>query len=275
MTEIKLWDNIPGTLNTFPKLEYYPAENKKTTATVLILPGGGYGHLADHEGKGYAEYLNSIGMDAFVLYYRLSPDRFPMQLLDARRALRVIRSKKDELNIDENRIGIMGSSAGGHLAALTSTYTKAIEFENLDDIDNLKALPDLTILCYPVIHHPAPDKVTHLGTYNNLLGDKMEETCKLVSPELLVNETTPPAFIWHTSNDGGVNVINSYMYASALRNYNINHELHVFPDGPHGLGLADNLEGVTHCLGGSGNKNKHVAQWSKLLKNYLIETKWL
>ncbi|MBE6732076.1 MAG: alpha/beta hydrolase [Ruminococcaceae bacterium] len=261
MKEIKLWDNIPGTLNTLPKLEYYPAKNKKTTATVLILPGGGYGHLADHEGKGYAEYLNAIGMDAFVLYYRLSPDRFPLQLLDARRALRVIRNKKDEFNIDENRIGIMGSSAGGHLAALASTYTAPIDFEDTDDTDKLKGLPDLTILCYPVIHHPAPDNITHLGTYQNLLGEKMEEKCKEVSPELLVNESTPPAFIWHTSNDGGVNVINSYMYASSLRNYNINHELHVFPDGPHGLGLAE--------------KFPHVAQWSELLAKYLIEIKWL
>lgn len=261
MKEIKLWDNIPGTLNTVPRLEYYPSENKKTTACVLILPGGGYGHLADHEGKGYAEFLNGIGMDAFVLYYRLSPDRFPMQLLDARRALRVIRSKKEEFGIDDKRIAIMGSSAGGHLAALTSTYTSPIDFENIDDTDKLNFLPNLTILAYPVIHHPAPDNITHLGTYNNLLGDKMEEKCKEVSPELLVSDTTPPAFIWHTSNDGGVNVINSYMYASALRNHGINHEVHIFPDGPHGLGLAEKLP--------------HVAKWSALLKDYLAEIKWL
>ena len=274
MKEIKLWDNIPGTLNTLPKLEYYPAQNKKTTATVLICPGGGYGHLADHEGKGYAEFLNSIGMDAFVLKYRLAPDRFPMQLLDARRALRVIRSKKDELNIDEKRIAIMGSSAGGHLAALTSTYTSPIEFEDIDELDKLSGMPNLTILCYPVIHHPAPDNITHGGTYNNLLGDKVAEKCKEVSPELLVTDSTPPAFIWHTSSDGGVNVINSYMYASALRNHGINHEMHIFPEGVHGLGLADNLPGVTHSIGGAGI-NKHVSQWSGLLKNYLEEIKWL
>ena len=274
MKEIKLWDNTPGTLNTLPKLEYYPAENKKTNATVLILPGGGYSHLANHEGKGYAEYLNSIGMDAFVLYYRLSPDHFPMQLLDARRALRVIRSKKEELCIDENKIAIMGSSAGGHLAALTSTYTAPIDYEDIDELDKLSGMPNLTILCYPVIHHPAPDNIAHVGSYNNLLGDKMEEQCKEVSPDLLVNDTTPPAFIWHTSSDDGVNVINSYLYATALRNHGINHEMHIFPCGGHGLGLADNLPGITYSTGGAGI-NKHVSQWTKLLKNYLTEIKWL
>ena len=274
MNEIKLWENIPGTLNTTPRLEYYPAENKKTTATVLICPGGGYGHLAPHEGTGYAQFLNSIGMDAFALYYRLSPDRFPMQLLDARRALRVIRNKAEEFNIDPNRIAIMGSSAGGHLAALASTYTSPIDFENVDSTDKLNPMPNLTILCYPVIHHPAPDNITHEGTYNNLLGDKVEALCKEVSPELLVSDLTPPAFIWHTSNDSGVNVINSYMYASALRNHGIEHEMHIFPDGVHGLGLADKLPGVEKSTGSAGI-NKHVSQWSKLLKNYLEEIKWL
>ena len=110
METIKLWETIPGRCDVEPKFEYYPAENKITTATVVILPGGGYTYLAEHEGKGYAEFFNSIGMDAFVCSYRVSPHKFPLPLLDARRAMRVVRFNAEKFGIDPDRIAIIGSS---------------------------------------------------------------------------------------------------------------------------------------------------------------------
>lgn len=255
-----MWDKVPGMCNETPVLEYYPAENKKTDAAVVIFPGGGYEFRAEHEGKGYALYLNSIGMDAFVCQYRVAPHHFPLPLLDARRAVRFVRANAEKFSLSPDKIAVMGSSAGGHLAALVSTYTEAIEFENEDETDSINPIPNATILCYPVIHMPDEKNVAHVGSYINLLG-KIGVDCAKYSPDLLVNDTTPPAFLWHTSDDGAVNVTNSYLYAAALRKHGIQHELHVFPHGNHGLGLAGNAP--------------HVAQWTKLLENWLANMGWL
>lgn len=245
-----------------PILEYYPADDKKTTATAVILPGGGYwGRASDHEGKSYAEYLNSLGMDAFVCEYRCYPHKFPLELLDSRRAMRYIRANCDKFGIDPDRIAIMGSSAGGHLAALTSTYTEKIDFEDADSIDQTSYLPNATILCYPVICSP-DSGVAHIGSFKNLLPDELfENRANEFSCDLLVNEATPDAFIWHTSEDDAVNVINSLNYGAALRRMGKKFELHVFPYGCHGLGLAHDMP--------------HVAQWSGLLKNWLDLKGWL
>jgi acetyl esterase/lipase len=262
METLKLWDSVPGKCAEEPVLEYYPAADKKTTATAVILPGGAYCFRAsDHEGKSYAEYLNSLGMDAFVCEYRIAPEHhFPLPLLDTRRSIRYIRANAEKFGVDPQRIAVMGSSAGGHLAALTSTYTKEIDFEGVDDIDKISPMPNATILCYPVVHMPDDTNVSHSGSYDNLLGPGVTNYADY-SPDLLVNDNTPTAFIWHTSEDGGVNVINSYLYAAALRRHGIHHELHVFPDGPHGLGLAPDAP--------------HVAQWAVLLKNWLGYIGWL
>lgn len=260
MITIQMWDKVPALTGEVPVLEYYPAENKKTDATVVIFPGGGYSGRAPHEGKGYAEYLNSIGIDAFVCEYRVSPYRFPLPLLDARRAVRYVRAHADEYGIDPAKVAVMGSSAGGHLAALVSTYTDGIDYEDIDDVDRQCPIPDTTILCYPVIHKPDETNVAHVGSYLNLLGEEEKDYDKY-SPDLLVCDTTPPAFLWHTSDDDCVNVINSYLYASALRRHNIPHEMHIFPKGHHGLGLAEHLP--------------HIAQWAPLLENWLVEIGWL
>ena len=142
MENMLLWENTPGLCEFTPVLEYYPAEEKKTGATVVICPGGGYSDRAVYEGKGYAEYLNTLGMDAFVCQYRVAPHRFPLPLLDIRRAIRMVRSKAEEFGIDPNRIAVMGSSAGGHRAALTSTYHKPIDFEGMDEIDKQDYIPN-------------------------------------------------------------------------------------------------------------------------------------
>lgn len=261
MTTYKMWDEVPGMCEEIPVLEYYPAEDKKTTASVVIFPGGGYGMRAKHEGEGYALYFNSIGMDAFVCEYRVSPHRFPLELLDARRAVRYVRANAEQFGIDPERVAVMGSSAGGHLAALVSTYTAPIQYESDDGVDALCPIPNATILCYPVIHMPDETKIAHEGSYINLLGrenlDKKAEVC----PDIIADKTTPTAFIWHTSDDSCVNVINSYRYGEALRKLGKQHEMHIFPSGSHGLGLAEG--------------HPHVAQWSGLLKNWLGYLGWL
>ncbi len=254
MQTFKLWDNVPGLCEETPVLDYYPAQNKVTDATVVILPGGGYGMRAPHEGEGYALYFNSIGMDAFVCQYRVSPHCFPLPLLDSRRAIRFVRANAEKFGINKDKIAIMGSSAGGHLAALTSTYTRPIDFEGADEIDNQSPAPNATILCYPVICSP-DSLVAHVGSYDNLVGKGNHAQSVRFSCDKLVSETTPPAFVWHTSDDQTVNVANSLRYGEALRNHNILFELHVFPSGKHGLGLAPN--------------SPYVARWADMLKAWL------
>lgn len=260
MTTFKLWDRFPPfKLDYEPVIEFYPAENKKTDATVVIFPGGGYYVRAPHEGKDYAEFLNSIGMNAFVCEYRVAPSHFPAILLDARRAVRFVRANSEKFGINPDKVAVMGSSAGGHLAALVSTYTDEVNGEGLDEVDNNPYLPNATILCYPVIHHPVDNDIGHWDSFYNFIGDrdKMEK----FSPDLLVTENTPTAFIWHTSEDNGVSVINSYKYAEALKLHSVPHELHVFPYGGHGYGL--------------GRGDSHISQWSTLLKNWFVVLGWL
>ncbi|MBR4296474.1 MAG: alpha/beta hydrolase [Clostridia bacterium] len=259
MITIHMWDKIPGLCEQEPVLEYFPAENKKTNATCIIFPGGGYAARARHEGRGYAQFLNRIGMDAFVCQYRCAPHKFPLPLLDARRAVRYVRSHAEEYGINPEKVAVMGSSAGGHLAAMISTYRDPIDFEDIDDIDKRSPIPNATILCYPVCHKPDELNIAHVGSFYNLLGQ--DANFEKYSPDLLVSGSTPPAFIWHNSDDDAVDVRNSYLYASALRVNNINHEIHVFPKGGHGLGLAYN--------------DPHVAQWSGLLKNWFTYMSWL
>ena len=254
MQTFNLWDKVPGLCEETPVVDYYPAENKVTDATVVILPGGGYGMRANHEGEGYALYFNSIGMDAFVCQYRVSPHRFPLPLLDSRRAIRFVRANAEKFGINKDKIAVMGSSAGGHLAALTSTYTAPIDFEGADVIDEESANPNATILCYPVICSP-DSLVAHEGSFVNLLGEGNQPQSAKFSCDKLVSDTTPTAFVWHTSDDAAVNVANSLRYGEALRNHNIQFEMHIFPSGNHGLGLATN--------------SPYVARWAEMLKEWL------
>ncbi len=248
MKQFALWDESLGTGVT---IEYYPPIQKSTDVAVVIFPGGGYRALAKHEGEGYAQLLNTFGITAFVVKYRIFPNHFPAPLLDARRAMRLVRFKAEEFGIDKNKVLAMGSSAGGHLTALLSTYCEDIG-EEKDELYQESYLPNGQILCYPVIS--SDESISHKGSFEKLLGDLYEKR-KQYSPELLVNETTPPAFIWHTAEDGGVSCINSYRYAEALAMQKIPVELHIFPHGVHGLGLAPQFP--------------HVAQWATLLRNWI------
>lgn len=254
MTTYPLWEgNIPGNVTEVPAIDAYIPEEKVSTAALLILPGGAYTGRAPHEGKGFAEFFNSLGLSAFVLAYRVSPATFPDPLLDARRAMRYLRANAERFGIDPDRIAVVGSSAGGHLAALVSTYTAPLAEEGADAIDALPYLPNAQVLCYPVIS--SDEAVSHAYSYKKLLGDRYGER-DAVSPELLVTEGTPRAFLWHTADDAVVNVQNSYRYATALREHGVPCEMHIFPFGPHGLGLAPN--------------DAHVAQWAGLLAAWLL-----
>ena len=257
MKEIKMWDAIPGPTNgPQPALEYYEPASPARDAAVVIFPGGGYTHLAPHEGKGYAEFLAAAGYHAFVCEYRIDMKAlFPWPLTDARRAVRLVRHHAASYGIDPHKIAVMGSSAGGHLAAMTSTFFGKVDGEGADGIDLECCRPDATICCYGVVAEPFEEWMTNwLST--SLLGGKGEHW-KDASPDLNVTDTTPPAFLWHTAEDPVVNVIHSYRYAQALRKHGIPHELHVFPHGSHGLGLA------------TGNPS--VGQWGGLLLNWLAD----
>lgn len=244
-----LWENS----NNGVTIDVHQPLAGRTGIAVVVFPGGGYRNLADHEGEGYANFLTSFGHTVFVVKYRVAPNCFPLPLLDARRAMRFVRHNAEKFNIDKNKVLAMGSSAGGHLTAFLSTYLDKIDGEGVDEIDNEEFLPNGQILCYPVI--TSDERFSHQGSYQNLLGDKYDER-ENFSPERLVCETTPKAFMWHTSEDDTVNVINSYLYASELRKNNIEHELHVYPHKHHGLGTAP--------------KFPYIATWTELLRSWII-----
>ncbi len=256
-----LWKNVPDTWEKSPVILPFIPAKKTSDAAIIICPGGGYGGLADYEGSDYAKFFAENGITAFALYYRVAPNRFPLPLNDSRRAIRFVRAHAEEYGIDPEKIAIMGSSAGGHLSALTSTFRGVLPNEDIDEIDKQSSMPNAQILCYPVIIAPDDEQISHAGSYFSLLGVKDKEKEAAVDPSLLADENTPPAFIWHTANDNLVNVINSYKYAEALRRKNVSVEMHIFPDGWHGLGLAE--------------KFPHVAQWKSLLLNWLKFIGWL
>ena len=252
MENIKLWDSVPAhDGGDAPYLTYYPAENKKGNGAVIIFPGGGYARRAPHEGKGYAEYLNANGINCFVLEYRVSPNRFPLPLLDARRAVRYVRANAEKFGIDPNKVAVMGSSAGGHLAAFVSTYTAPIDFEGCDAIDEQDFLPNAQILCYPVI-----DMLGHRGSFLNLLGENAENISENYTPTNLADENTPPMFLWHTSTDACVDINNSFRYAMRLHELKIPMEMHIYPLGGHGLGLAPSLPYIQDWA-------PHLVKWLK------------
>lgn len=249
-----LWpDGAPGALGKEDKdiptlTPFLPDPAKATGASIVVLPGGGYGGLAGHEGKDYALWLNQSGITAFVLKYRLGSAgyRHPVMLNDAARAIRTVRSHALEWKLDPKRIGIMGSSAGGHLASTVLTHFDDGKSDATDEIEKQSSRPDLGILCYAVI---TMGEFTHQGSKNNLLGkNPSEDLVKLLSNELQVTAQTPPTFLWHTAEDGAVPVENSLMFATALHKAKVPFELHVYQKGNHGIGLANGHPWTHECL---------------------------
>ncbi|MFT4641683.1 MAG: acetyl esterase/lipase [Verrucomicrobiales bacterium] len=242
---LPLWPGgAPGALGDAPHdvpsiQAYLPQGATAKTAAVVICPGGGYGGLAPHEGHDYALWLNRHGIASFVLKYRLGSKgyRHPIMINDVARAVRLVRARADEWKVDASRVGIMGSSAGGHLASTLLTHFDAGNPNAPDPIDKQSSRPDLGILCYPVI---SMGPWSHGGSRKNLLGDKPDK--KLIwelSNELQVTAETPPTFIWHTAEDTAVPVENSLYFAAALQKAGVPVDLHVYMNGRHGIGLAD------------------------------------
>jgi len=242
---IPLWPNgAPGALGKEDKdiptiTPYLPEPDTATGGALVVCPGGGYGGLAQHEGRDYALWLNQHGLTAFVLKYRLGSNgyRHPAMLNDAARAMRLVRAQAGEWKIDPKRVGIMGSSAGGHLTSTLLTHFDAGKPDADDPVERQSSRPDLGILCYPVI---TMGEHTHQGSKNNLLGkEPAPALVKLLSNELQVTGETPPCFLFHTDEDTAVPVENSLMFAEALRKAGVPFDLHVYQKGRHGIGLAD------------------------------------
>lgn len=262
---MKLWENnIPPFYNKdyldgfMPLVEPYIKEGAKSC--VIICPGGGYSHKAmEHEGRHVAEYFNSIGVSAFVLDYRLKPYKHPIPVIDAKRAIRLARSLAGKYGYDKDKIGIMGFSAGAHLAGSAGTFKGDFGYDLQDDIDKESSRPDFMILCYPVV---SCVQYSHRGSFENLSEDLSPKSARELSIEENVDKTTPPTFIFHTSGDICVPVENSLLMASALSRYEIPFEIHTFNIyGYHGVGLANGRKPAVHL--------EYVEMWADNLKNWL------
>ncbi|HUB77965.1 MAG TPA: alpha/beta hydrolase [Bryobacteraceae bacterium] len=241
-----LWPSgAPGALGTGPadqpSLTPFVVPNGTGSGTaVVVCPGGGYQNLAiDKEGYAVAKWLNTLGVSAFVLKYRLGPRyHHPIELGDAQRAIRTVRTHAAEYGVQPDRIGIMGFSAGGHLASTAGTHFDSGNPDAPDPIDRAGSRPDFMVLCYPVISFTA---FVHQGSKQKLLGDNPDpKLVELLSNELQVTRDTPPTFLFHTTTDATVPVENSIMFYSALRKAGVPAEMHIYERGPHGVGLAVN-----------------------------------
>jgi acetyl esterase/lipase len=259
---ILLWPNgAPGALGPGdadkPALTVYmPANTAGPMTAVIVAPGGSYTRLSMiNEGRLPANYLNSLGIAAFVLRYRLGPQyHHPIELGDAQRALRTVRARATEWHIAPDRIGMMGFSAGGHLASTASTHADAGKADAADPIDRVSSRPDFTVLGYPVISMVEP--FAHQQSKTNLLGASADPAlARSLSSETQVTASTPPAFLYHTTADTVVPVENTVAYFLALRKAGVPAEMHVFRNGPHGTGLAQ--------------QDPALAEWPRLLANWL------
>jgi acetyl esterase/lipase len=260
--EILLWPNgAPGALGERPEdkpsvTPYLSTGVKPTGAAIIVCPGGGYAHLANHEGGPIAVWLNSLGIKAFVLKYRLGSSGYhhPAMLLDVQRAVRYVRAHASDLGIDPNRIGILGFSAGGHVASSAGTHFDLGSPSSHDLVERVSSRPNVMVLVYPVI---TMGKLGHAGSRDNLLGKgPSAEMLELLSNEKQVTKETPPTFLVHTENDSTVPVENSLLFAESLRKAGVGFELHIFEKGPkHGFGM--------------GAADSVVSIWPKLCEQWL------
>lgn len=241
-----------------PNLTPFLVEKSIITPAIIVCPGGGYTHKADHEGEPIAKWLNTIGVNAFVLDYRVAPYMHPYPMLDVQRAIRYVRYNCKKFNIDSNRIGVLGFSAGGHLAGISAVHFDFGKVDG-DEVDKVSCRPDMAVLCYPVI---TSGKYSHKGSFINLLGENAsQELLDYTSIERQVKGNTPPMFLWHTEEDASVPMENSLLMAKALKEKGIEFELHIFPKGRHGLGLRDEVP--------------YVKRWAKLCEEWLVEKKFI
>jgi acetyl esterase/lipase len=259
---IPLWDGAaPGALGTadddIPTLTIYmPPSTTGPMTAVIVAPGGGYRALSmNKEGRLPANYLNTLGIAAFVLKYRLGPKyHHPIELGDVQRAIRTVRARAAEWHIDAARIGVLGFSAGGHLASTASTQFDAGNQTASDPIERAGSRPDFAILGYPVI--TLTESWTHQGSKTMLLGENADPALvRNLSTETRVTPSTPPTFLFHTNADTAVPVENSVHYFLALRKAGVPAEMHIFKDGAHGAGMP--------------MQDPALSEWPKVLTNWL------
>ena len=258
---LPLWEGAaPGALGNEdadrPTITLYRPRTSTTGTSLVIAPGGGYGALAsNHEGRQVASLVNAMGVTAFVLKYRLGPKyRHPIELGDAQRAIRLVRARAQEFSISTDRIGLMGFSAGGHLAATAGTHFDNGNPTAADPVDRVSSRPDYLVLAYAVVSfNPA---ITHAGSVRNLLGENPDpKLVEALSNELHVTAQTPPTFLFHTTADTAVPSENSVQFYLAAKKAKIPVEMHIFENGPHGVGLAMN--------------DPALSAWPTLLMNWL------
>ncbi|MCX6983491.1 MAG: alpha/beta hydrolase [Lentisphaerae bacterium] len=257
-----------------PYMESFLLKTPTPAGAVIVLPGGGYaGKMISYEGRDVCTRFNKEGFHSFMLEYRVAPNRYPAPLVDVAEAVRTVRRNAAKWKIKPDKIAVLGFSAGGHLAASACVHYGLAESlisdkksnsgyhpagHALDGItcylqENVSARPDAGILCYPVI---SSGKFGHAGSFKNLLGENpSDELIKKMSLEFNVHQNAPPVFLWHTANDGGVPVENSLLFAEALSLHKVPFELHIYPDGPHGMGM--------------GGDDPHVATWVDLCVEWL------
>jgi acetyl esterase/lipase len=265
-TELLWPEGAPGakgeTPHDKPTLIIYLPEKEKATGTgIVVCPGGGYGGLAmGHEGHDIGKWLNSLGIAAFICDYRHSGKGYkhPAPLDDAQRAIRTARARATEFNIKPNRIGVLGFSAGGHLASTAATHFEAERPDEKDTIQKQSSRPDFAVLCYPVIVFDAD--YTHKGSQHNLIGqDAAPDLVQSLSNEKQVTANTPPTFLWHTTEDKVVPPENSVQFYLACVKHKVRAELHIYEKGQHGIGL--------------GTKHPGADQWPKQFELWLAGLK--
>ena len=246
-----------------PTLTFYPPSQSHAPVTaVIVMPGGSYGWLAtNHEGRQVANWLNAMGISAFVLKYRLGPKyHHPVELGDAQRAIRLVRTRAKEFGVAPNKIGVLGFSAGGHLASTTITLFDRGNAQAADPVDRASSRPDFAVLAYPVISLTA--EYTHRGSRENLLGaNAPPQLAQQLSSELQVTPETPPTFLLSSSTDAAVPPENSVAFYLALRKAGVPAELHIFAKAEHGVGL--------------GLHDPGIGQWGTLLIEWLRGQKLL
>lgn len=264
---VKLWpEGAPGAVGTtdadIPTITIYrPPNGKANGAAVVVCPGGGYGGLAPHENKPIAEWLTTFGVTGVVLKYRLGPRyHHPVMMNDVARAIRMTRAKAAEWQIDPKRIGVLGFSAGGHLASTAATHFDEGKASAADPIEKVSSRPDFAVLLYPVITMEPP--FTHQGSRNNLLGENpSKELVELLSNEKQVTAATPPTFLVHTLEDKAVPFENSLLFVQACHQRNVPVEFHLFEAGAHGVGL--------------GGNDVVLSAWPTLCKNWMEKRGYL
>jgi acetyl esterase/lipase len=265
---VYLWPNgVPHALGQGeadrPRLYPFLPEKRSTSTAVLVIPGGGYEHVAiGHEGVQIASWLNAQGIPAFVLDYRVAPYHYPAPIEDGERAMQLIRAHAAEYGIDPNRLGVWGFSAGGHLASTLGTHcdADAVKTKAGDAADSESCRPDFEVLAYPVVSMTLPE--AHAGSRMALLGPVVDPTLEhRYSNQFAVNAQTPPTFLFATTNDPTVPVENSLDFYRALERAHVPAELHIYDYSNHGCGLCGSIT--------------PLSTWPTLLRNWLVQRGWI